>query len=72
MSYCVIVFSYYRNCKFIPLEVGFTPGTNLFIPKLAVGKCEDSFEAIPEILARSAAGDQAWDAEVPQIPQFRV
>jgi hypothetical protein len=28
------VFPYYRNCKFIPLEVGFTPGTNLFIPKL--------------------------------------
>jgi hypothetical protein len=32
-------------------------------------KGEDSFEAIPEILACRATGDQSWDAEVPQIPQ---
>ena len=27
-------FSYLRNCHFIPTTVGFTPGTDLFIPKL--------------------------------------
>jgi hypothetical protein len=36
---------------------------------VALGKGEDSFEAISEILASSAAGDQAWDAEVLQIPR---
>jgi hypothetical protein len=36
---------------------------------VALGKGEDSFEAIPEILACRATGDQSWDAEVPQIPQ---
>ena len=35
---------------------------------VAIGKREDSFEAIPEILASSDSG-QAWDVEVPQIPQ---
>ena len=33
-------------------------------------KGEDSFEAISEILADRATGDQAWDAEVSQIPQM--
>ena len=28
------LFSYIRTCNCIPTEVGFTPGTNLFIPKL--------------------------------------
>jgi hypothetical protein len=37
--------------------------------RVAFGKGEDSFEAIPEILAGRATGDQAWDAEVSQIPQ---
>ena len=36
---------------------------------VALGKGEDSFEAIPEILAGSTTGDQACDAEVPQVPQ---
>ena len=36
---------------------------------VALGKGEDSFEAIPEFLACRATGDQSWDAEVPQIPQ---
>ena len=36
---------------------------------VALGKGEDSFEAIPEILAGSTTGYQAWDAEVPQVPQ---
>jgi hypothetical protein len=36
---------------------------------VALGKGKDSFEAIPEILACRATGDQSWDAEVPQIPQ---
>ena len=31
ISHCLIVFSYHRNCNFIPLEVGFIPGTNLLI-----------------------------------------
>ena len=31
---------------------------------------EDSFEAIPEILASSASGDQARDAKVQQIPKM--
>ena len=35
--------------------------------RVAFGKGEDSFEAIPEILAGRATGDQAWDAEVSQI-----
>ena len=30
---------------------------------------EDSFEAIPEVLAGSTTGDQAGDAEVQEIPQ---
>jgi hypothetical protein len=37
---------------------------------VAFGKGEDSFEAIPEILACRATGDQAWNAEVSQIPQM--
>jgi hypothetical protein len=36
---------------------------------VALGKGEDSFEAIPEIFADSTTGYQAWDAEVPQVPQ---
>jgi hypothetical protein len=36
---------------------------------VALGKGGDSLEAIPEILAGSTTGDQAWDAEVPQVPQ---
>ena len=36
---------------------------------VALGKGEDSFEAIPEILAGSTTGYQSWDAEVPQVPQ---
>jgi hypothetical protein len=34
------------------------------------GKGEDSFEAIPEILADRTTGDQSWDEEVSQIPQM--
>ena len=34
------------------------------------GKGEDSFEAIPEILASRASGDQARDAKVQQIPKM--
>ena len=37
---------------------------------VAIGQCEDSFEAIPKILASRALGDQARDAKVPQIPQM--
>ena len=37
---------------------------------VAIGQHEDSFKAIPEILASSASGDQARDAKVPQIPQM--
>jgi hypothetical protein len=37
---------------------------------VAIGKHEDSFKAIPEILACSTLGNQARDAEVPQIPQM--
>ena len=33
--------------------------------RVALGKGEDSFETIPEVLAGSTTGDQAWDAEVP-------
>jgi hypothetical protein len=36
---------------------------------VALGKGEDSFEAIPEILACRATWDQSWDAEAPQITQ---
>ena len=36
---------------------------------VALGKGEDSLEAIPEILACRATGDQSWDAEDSQIPQ---
>lgn len=36
---------------------------------VAISQREDSFEAIPEILASRASGDQARDAKVPQIPQ---
>jgi hypothetical protein len=36
---------------------------------VALGKGENSFEAIPEILAGSTTGYQSWDAEVPQVPQ---
>ena len=35
-----------------------------------IGQREDSFEAIPEILASRASGDQARDAQVSQIPQM--
>jgi len=35
---------------------------------VTLGKGEDSFETIPEILAGSTTGYQAWDAEVPQVP----
>jgi hypothetical protein len=38
--------------------------------RVAFGKGEDSFVAIPEILAGRATGDQAWDAEASQIPQI--
>ncbi len=38
--------------------------------RVAFGKGEDSFEAVPEILAGRATGGQAWDAEVSQIPQM--
>jgi hypothetical protein len=34
-----------------------------------ISKGEDSFEAIPKILAGSTTGDQSWDVEVPQVPQ---
>ncbi len=36
---------------------------------VALGEGEDSFEAIPEVPAGSTMGDQAWDAEVPELPQ---
>ena len=36
---------------------------------VALGEGKDSFEAIPEVPAGSTMGDQAWDAEVPQVPQ---
>ena len=36
---------------------------------VAISQREDSFEAIPEILASRASGDQARDAKVPQTPQ---
>jgi hypothetical protein len=38
--------------------------------RVSFGKGEDSFEAIPQILAGRATGDQSWDAEVSQIPQM--
>ena len=38
--------------------------------RVAFSKGEDSFEAVPEILAGRATGDQTWDAEVSQIPQM--
>jgi hypothetical protein len=38
--------------------------------RVAFGTGEDSFEAIPEILAGRATGDQTWDTEVSQIPQM--
>jgi hypothetical protein len=31
---------------------------------VALGNGEDSFEAIPEILAGSTPGDQTWDTEM--------
>jgi hypothetical protein len=34
ISYLLMIFSYHRNCNFTPTAIGFTPGTNLFIPKL--------------------------------------
>ena len=37
--------------------------------RVALGKGEDSFEAISAILACRAMGDREWGAEVPQIPQ---
>ena len=37
--------------------------------RVAFGKGEDIFEAIPEVLACRATGDHSWDEEVPQIPQ---
>ena len=36
---------------------------------VALGEGEDSFEAIPEVPAGSTMGDQAWDVEVPDLPQ---
>jgi hypothetical protein len=46
-----------------------TPLSESDARRVALGKGEDSFEAIPEILADSTTGYQAWDAEVPQVPQ---
>jgi hypothetical protein len=37
---------------------------------VAIGQHDDSFKAIPEILACSTSGNQARDAKVPQIPQM--
>ena len=36
---------------------------------VALGEGKDSFEAIPEVPTGSTMGDQAWDAEVPELPQ---
>ncbi len=36
---------------------------------VALGEGEDSFEAIPEVPTGSTMGDQARDAEVPELPQ---
>jgi hypothetical protein len=36
---------------------------------VALGNGEDIFEAIPEVLAGSTTGYQAWDAKVLQVPQ---
>ncbi len=37
---------------------------------VAISQRDDSFEAIPEVLASCASGEQARDAKVPQIPQM--
>jgi hypothetical protein len=49
---------------------GAKDGEGKGLRRVAFGKGEDSFEAVTEILAGRATGDQAWDAEVSQIPQM--
>ena len=39
---------------------------------VAIGKGEDSFQSIPDILACRATGDQLRDEEVHQIPQLTI